>query len=208
MDSRLLDDDLLGITRPLQLHHLLLAVYQEVFLPLDLNIVVVNKANCQLVTVVQTKPGFVLKVVSKFEKPCCFERICEYFNCGFMFVCTTWQILAMFSVCSIFLFSKVEFVCILFFNLWWIRFVWIKSTSGKLCLQPRLFSKIQMKHKCASCFMLRHTMTSWHLNIWKTKIWLCQEQKEFLKWSKKHFSLFLFFFVLVFLDLQNKQAQM
>ena len=80
MDSRLLDDDLLGITRPLQLHHLLLAVYQEVFLPLDLNIVVVNKANCQLVTVVQTKPGFVLKVVSKFEKPCCFETICEYFN--------------------------------------------------------------------------------------------------------------------------------
>ena len=43
---------------------------------------------------------------------------------------------------------------------------------------------------CVSCFMLRHLMTSWHLNIWKFKIWLSQEQKELLKWNKKHFSLF------------------
>ena len=44
--------------------------------------------------------------------------------------------------------------------------------------------------KCASCFTLRHLMTSWHLNIWKFKIWLSQEQKELSKWNKKHFSLF------------------
>ena len=42
--------------------------------------------------------------------------------------------------------------------------------------------------KCVSCFMLRHLMTSWHLNIWKLKIWLSQELKELSKWNKKHFS--------------------
>ena len=29
--------------------------------------------------------------------------------------------------------------------------------------------------KCVSCFMLRHFMTSWHLNIWKFKDSLSQE---------------------------------
>ena len=38
--------------------------------------------------------------------------------------------------------------------------------------------------------MLRHLMTSWHLNMWKLKIWLSQQQKELSKWNKKHFSLF------------------
>ena len=38
--------------------------------------------------------------------------------------------------------------------------------------------------------MLRHLMTSWHLNIWKSKIWLSQEQNQLSKWNKKHFSLF------------------
>ena len=28
-------------------------------------------------------------------------------------------------------------------------------------------------------------MTSWHLNTWKVKIWLSQEQKELWKWKKK-----------------------
>ena len=41
--------------------------------------------------------------------------------------------------------------------------------------------------KCVSCFMIRHLMTSWHLNTWKVKIWLSQEWKELSKWS------FLFF---------------
>ena len=44
--------------------------------------------------------------------------------------------------------------------------------------------------KCVSCFMLKHFMTSWHLNIWKVKIWLSQKRKELSKWNKKHFSLF------------------
>ena len=30
-------------------------------------------------------------------------------------------------------------------------------------------------------------MTSWHLNIWKFKIWLSQEWKELWKWNKKTF---------------------
>ena len=41
--------------------------------------------------------------------------------------------------------------------------------------------------------MLQHLMTSWHLNTWKFKTWLSQEQKELLvlkieeilKWRKK-----------------------
>ena len=37
--------------------------------------------------------------------------------------------------------------------------------------------------------MLRHLMASWHLNIWKFKIWLSQERKELSKWNKKTFFL-------------------
>ena len=59
--------------------------------------------------------------------------------------------------------------------------------------------------KCVSCFMLRHLMTSWHLNIWKIKIWLSQERKELSKWNKKHFSLF---HKCSLLDIQNKLAKM
>ena len=32
-------------------------------------------------------------------------------------------------------------------------------------------------------------MTSWHLNIWKFKIWLSQERNELSKWNKKTFFL-------------------
>ena len=32
-------------------------------------------------------------------------------------------------------------------------------------------------------------MTSWHLNIWKYKIWLSQKRKELSKWNKKIFFL-------------------
>ena len=38
--------------------------------------------------------------------------------------------------------------------------------------------------------MLRHLMTSWHLNIWKFKIWLYQGQKELSKWNRNYFFLF------------------
>ena len=31
------------------------------------------------------------------------------------------------------------------------------------------------------CFLFGHLMTSWHLNIWKVKIWLSKEWKELLK---------------------------
>ena len=44
--------------------------------------------------------------------------------------------------------------------------------------------------KCTLCFMLRHLMTSWYLNIWKFKIWISQELKELWKGNKEHFSLF------------------
>ena len=44
--------------------------------------------------------------------------------------------------------------------------------------------------KCVSCLMLRHLMTSRHLNIWKVKIWLSQKRKEFSKWNQKHIFLF------------------
>ena len=33
-------------------------------------------------------------------------------------------------------------------------------------------------------------MTSWHLNIWKVKIWLFREQNDISKWNKKHIFLF------------------
>ena len=39
--------------------------------------------------------------------------------------------------------------------------------------------------------MVRDLMVSWHLNIWKVKIWLSQQRKELLKWNKKLFPLFL-----------------
>ena len=32
-------------------------------------------------------------------------------------------------------------------------------------------------------------MTSWHLNIWKVKIWLSQKRIELSKWNKKTFFL-------------------
>ena len=32
-------------------------------------------------------------------------------------------------------------------------------------------------------------MTSWHLDIWKVKIWLSQDRKDLLKWNKAHFYL-------------------
>ena len=32
-------------------------------------------------------------------------------------------------------------------------------------------------------------MTSWHLNIWKVKIWLPYDWKELSKWNGKYFSL-------------------
>ena len=51
--------------------------------------------------------------------------------------------------------------------------------------------------------MLRHLMKSWHLNIWKIKIWLSQERKKLLKWNKKRFSLL---HKCSLLDLQNKLA--
>ena len=38
--------------------------------------------------------------------------------------------------------------------------------------------------------MLTHLMTSWHLNIWKDKIWLSHERKELQSEVKKYFSLF------------------
>ena len=44
--------------------------------------------------------------------------------------------------------------------------------------------------RCVSCFILRHLMTSWHLTIWKVKIWLSQEGNELSKWDKKLFFLF------------------
>ena len=59
--------------------------------------------------------------------------------------------------------------------------------------------------KCVSCFMPRHFMTSWLLNIWNVKIWLSQEQKEFSKWNKKHLPLF---HKCSLLDWQNKLATM
>ena len=55
----------------------------------------------------------------------------------------------------------------------------------KLCL----LSKSSYSVKYISCFMLRHFMTPWHLNIWKVKIWLSQEQKELLKWKSQTFYL-------------------
>ena len=37
--------------------------------------------------------------------------------------------------------------------------------------------------------MLRHLVTSWHLNTWKVKIWLSQDWKVLLKWNEKYISL-------------------
>ena len=59
--------------------------------------------------------------------------------------------------------------------------------------------------KRVSYFMHRHLMTSWHLNIWKIKIWLSQEWKELSKWNEKHLSLFHKFSLL---DMQNKLVKL
>ena len=48
-------------------------------------------------------------------------------------------------------------------------------------------------------------LTSWHLNIWKVKIWLSQDWKELSKWSKKRFSLLPRYSPL---DLRNKLGKM
>ena len=53
--------------------------------------------------------------------------------------------------------------------------------------------------------MLRHLMTSWHLNIWKVKIWISLERKELSKWTKKHFSLFHKCYLF---GIQNKPAKL
>ena len=59
--------------------------------------------------------------------------------------------------------------------------------------------------KCVLCFMLRHLMMPWYLNIWKFTIWLSQEQKELAKWNKKYFSLF---HKCSLLSIQNKPVKM
>ena len=59
--------------------------------------------------------------------------------------------------------------------------------------------------KCVSYFMLKHLMMSWHLNVWKVKIWLLQERQELLMWNKRHTSLFHKFFLL---DVKNRLAKM
>ena len=59
---------------------------------------------------------------------------------------------------------------------------WSNFITG-LFLLPKLFNK------CVSCFMLRRLMASWQLNIWKVKIWLSQQQKEFSKLNKNIFLL-------------------
>ena len=59
--------------------------------------------------------------------------------------------------------------------------------------------------KFVSCFMLRHLMMPWHLNIWKIKIWLSQKRKEVSKWNKNHFSLF---HKCSFLDIKKQLAKM
>ena len=62
--------------------------------------------------------------------------------------------------------------------------------KGIIILTTQIFTSVESYSvKCVSCFMLRHLMTSWHLNIWKLKIWLSQKLKELSKWNKKHFSL-------------------
>ena len=69
--------------------------------------------------------------------------------------------------------------CFLFFYyINWSNFI------TRLCLCPRFLRKMHL------CFMLKHLMTSWHLNIWKVKIWLSWEQEELSKWNKKRFALF------------------
>ena len=39
-------------------------------------------------------------------------------------------------------------------------------------------------------FMFGYLIMSWHLNIWKVKIWLSQEWEKLSKWNKKKISLF------------------
>ena len=53
--------------------------------------------------------------------------------------------------------------------------------------------------------MLGHLMNLRHLNIWKVKIWLSQEQKRLSRWNKKHSSLF---YKCSLLDIKNRLAKM
>ena len=84
--------------------------------------------------------------------------------------------------------------CVIFFIYIYIYFL-IKIFLLTL-FTSKLFSK------CVSCFMLRNLMRSWHLNTWKIKIWLSQEEKEL---SKKDFS---FFQKWSLLHIQNKLGKM
>ena len=78
------------------------------------------------------------------------------------------------------------------------------TKTGKISSPDCLYFSIYSV-KFVLCFILRRFMTTWHLNIWKVKIWLSQEWKELSKWNKKHFYLFL---KRSLLDIQNKLAKM
>ena len=75
------------------------------------------------------------------------------------------------------------------YNHWgvWVSLIYLilnfKKTacSKNNCMRhwlPKFFSEM------CSVF---HLMTSWHLNIWKVKVWLSPERKGCSKWNKKKF---------------------
>ena len=79
----------------------------------------------------------------------------------------------------------------------------ISNKLAKFYYQTDYFPSCSVKF--VSCFMLRHLMMPWHLNIWKIKVWLSQKRKEVSKWNKKHFPLF---HKCSFLDIKKQLAKM
>ena len=70
--------------------------------------------------------------------------------------------------------SRPHFSQNLFIKKFLLKYYINQNFITRLCLLPKLISKM--------CFMLRHLMTSWHLNFWKVKVWLSQEWEEL--WSE------------------------
>ena len=78
-------------------------------------------------------------------------------------------------------------------NIFLINFLFCNMTSTGQISSSSFIIKFSLSNfflsysvKCISCFMLRHWMTSWNLNVWNTK----REPKKLLKWNQKHFPKF------------------
>ena len=77
--------------------------------------------------------------------------------------------------------------CRSFWEIFWIVFFLNLPQTDQISLTDCIYFASYLV-KCISCFMVRHLMTPWNLNIWNSKIWFSREWKTLLKWNENHFS--------------------